>query len=120
MKFLTIIAPGQHSPAKFQIIIWRILTFQVDMLSHRTTSSSGGDTTATVGSNKSPVADLLHKSSSSATYIPNWSDIFPPPPEGPPPPTESPGNSPRAARRRQQVCDLGKLSSSLVLSESMM
>lgn len=86
-----------------------------DFLSHKTTSSSGGDSLST--GQKSPsggIGDLsLSKRTATGSssghsghsngagggnfYLPNWSDLFPPPPEQPPPPVN--GDSP--PHRRQ-------------------
>ena len=94
---------------------------QQDFLSHKTTSSSGGDSfkfgdsnvspterqnrgTTGSGSSGGPGGGRSAAGSVGQTYIPNWSDIFPPPPEQPPPSNESPPNSPRSVvRSRQQV-----------------
>jgi hypothetical protein len=96
---------------------------QQDFLSHKTTSSSGGDSFS-IGNSKyvdnvSPTENIGRQNrtatgSSSGrsaagslgqTYIPNWSDIFPPPPDQPPPSSgDSPPNSPRSVvKNRQQA-----------------
>ena len=101
---------------------------QQDFLSHKTTSSSGGESFSNskynIDTNISPTdnAARLNRTATGSssgrsapgslgqTYIPNWSDIFPPPPDQPPPPSaDSPPNSPRSiVRNRQQVTRTNK------------
>lgn len=98
---------------------------QQDFLSHKTTSSSGGESFSNskyLEHNVSPTDAASGRQNRTATgsssgrsapgslgqtYIPNWSDIFPPPPDQPPPPSgDSPPNSPRSvvrSRQQQQV-----------------
>eukprot|EP00095_Tigriopus_kingsejongensis_P009444 maker-scaffold108_size357748-snap-gene-2.20 protein:Tk09444 transcript:maker-scaffold108_size357748-snap-gene-2.20-mRNA-1 annotation:"conserved hypothetical protein" len=89
----TFMALPQHDPSS------------QDFLSHKTTSSSGGDSLS--NGQKSPGGDFSagkrtgsssgHSGGGGNFYLPNWSELFPPPPEQPPPPAG--GDSPPIRRQ---------------------
>ena len=112
---------------------------QQDFLSHKTTSSSGGESFSNskyLDNNVSPTDAAAGRQNRTATgsssgrsapgslgqtYIPNWSDIFPPPPDQPPPPAgDSPPNSPRSvvrSRQQQQVININNCILRLILTD---
>merc|ERR1719153_1320326 len=83
-----------------------------DFFTHKTNSSSGGDSFhselmtpppdchISPDKSKSSTGHLtkLSEGSSSGSYVPNWSNFFPPPPNCPPSDSESAMNTPRVQR----------------------